>query len=1036
MNVAELCIKRPVMTTLVMAAILIFGAVAYRSLPVAELPNVDFPTIEISANLAGASPETMASAVATPIENQLSQIGGVKTMTSVSSQGATRITLEFNLNRNIDAAALDVQTALSVAQRRLPSEMLDAPSFRKRNPADFAIFYMRVSSATLPISTLNDYAETVLQQRMSTIPGVAQIQFWGAQKYAVRVQIDPGRLVAKNVSLDDVERAIRAGNSNLPTGSLSGPDKEISIKTTGNLNGATDYNNIVVAYRNGAAVRVRDIGRAIDSVEQDKVSTWFGTEQGMLMAIYRQPGSNTVEIVDQINSVLPQLRLQIPAAINLEVMYDRSQGIRASIDEVEFTLLLAAALVVLVIFLFLRNLTATFIASIALPISVVGTFAAMYVLGFSLNNLSLMALTLAVGFVVDDAIVMLENIVRYREKGMSVMQAALVGSREIGFTIISMTISLVAVFIPIIFMGGMVGRLLNEFAITITAAILVSGVVSLTLTPMLCSRMLTGTHQKHGRLYKWSEAVFDGMLWVYDKCLLWCLRHHFMVFLSFIASIILTVYLFGHVKKDFLPAEDTGRLLARTQAGIDSSYEALMGYQAQVARIASADQNIQAVMSRVGASGLSGTSNAGFLLLTLKPRDKRPVKDITKIVQGLRRKMNTVPGIQVFVLNPPAIRVGGRLSNAEYQYTLQDLDLDTLYTWAGRLQQELRQLPGLQDVTSDLKIGSPTVTVDIDRDRAASLGVDARQIQTALAAAFGSRKVSTIYTSSNQYAVVLEISPEFQINTAGLSSIYVRTNTNTLVSLDTLTRKRNEVAPLEISHQGQLPSVTLSFNLDTSVSLGTAIDAIRAMERRIGLPPTVTTSFGGTAAAFEESMANMGILFFMAILVVYLVLGILYESFIHPLTILSGLPAAGLGALLALLAFDMALTLYSFVGIIMLIGIVKKNAIMMIDFALQAQRNDGMEPKEAIYQACLLRFRPIMMTTFAALAGALPIALGHGAGAEARAPLGITVVGGLAVSQVITLFLTPVIFLYLDQLQNMVTRRPRDEVPERVVPAE
>lgn len=1006
------------MTSLVMAAILIFGLIAYRSLPVAELPNVDFPTIEITAKLSGADPETMAATIATPIENQLSQVSGIKAMTSVSTQGSTRITLEFNLDRNIDGAALDVQTALSVAQRNLPDEMIDAPSFRKINPADFAIYYLRLSSASLPISTLNDYAETVLQQRMSTVNGVAQIQFWGQQKYAVRVQIDPARLVTRNISLDDVERAIKANNTNLPTGSLSGPDKEISIKTSGKLGNAREYDDIVVAHHNGAPVRIADVGRAIDGVEQDKVSTWFGNEQGMLMAIYRQPGSNTVEIVDEINRILPQIRQQLPAAITFDVMYDRSKGIRESINEVQFTLILAAALVVLVIFSFLRSLTATMIASIALPISIIGTFAAMYVLGFSLNNLSLMALTLAVGFVVDDAIVMIENIVRYREKGMPMREAAEVGSREIGFTIVSMTVSLVAVFIPIIFMGGMIGRLLNEFAITISAAILISGLVSLTLTPMLCSRMLKETHGVHGRAYRWSESIFDGMLRIYDRALVWCLRHQLFVLMTFVATLVGTVMLYQSIQKDFLPPEDTGRLLARSQSGIDSSYEALVGYQAKVAEIAAADPNIAAVMSRVGAAGSSSRNNEGLMLLTLKSRDQRPEQDISQIVQALRKKLNTVPGVQVFVLNPPAIRVGGRLSNAAYQYTLQDLDLPNLYLWADKLQDEMRKLPGFQDVTSDLKIGSPAVMLEIDRDRAAVLGVDAHQIETVLASAFGSRKVSTIYTASSQYAVILEISPEYRNDPTGLKKIYVRTGTNQLVPLTTVMRERDEVTPQQINHQGQLPAVTLSFNLEPDVSLGTAIDQIRDLERRMGLPATISTSFGGTAAAFEESMSNMGVLLFLAVLVVYLVLGMLYESFVHPFTILSGLPAAGLGALIALYLVDMPLTLYSFVGIIMLVGIVKKNAIMMIDFALQAQRNERMSPADAIYQACLLRFRPIMMTTFAALAGAIPIALGHGAGAEARAPLGITVVGGLIVSQLITLFLTPVIYLYLDRLQG------------------
>ncbi|MGE0700090.1 MAG: efflux RND transporter permease subunit, partial [Hyphomicrobiaceae bacterium] len=1016
MTPAETCIRRPVMTTLIMVAIVLFGCVGYRLLPVAELPSVDFPTIEITANLPGANPETMAAAVATPIEKELSKIAGIKAMTSVSSTGSSRVTIEFDLDRSIDAAALDVQTAISATMRVLPPEMLEAPSFRKVNPADFPVYYLRLSSATLPVSTLSDYAETVLQQQVSTIKGVAQVQFWGLQKYAVRVQIDPRQLVTRNIGFDDIERAIRGGNTNLPTGSLNGPAKEMSIKTSGSLGSAQGYNDIVVAWRGGAPVRIRDVGRAIDDVEQTKVSTWFGNEQGMMMAVYRQPGSNTVEIVDEIQKALPQLRTQIPAAVTLEVIYDRSQTIRSSIEEVQFTLVLAAALVVMVIFLFLRSLSATFIASVALPISVVGTFAGMYALGFSLNNLSLMALTLAVGFVVDDAIVMLENIVRHREQGLSTMEAAVKGSREIGFTIISMTVSLIAVFIPVIFMGGMLGRLLNEFALTITVAILVSGLVSLTLTPMLCSRMLTG-HHGGGRLYRASEAVFDGMLWVYDVVLRFCLRNKPLVLLSFFATIWATVHLYQTIQKDFLPAEDTGRLLVRTEAGLDASYGAMMGYQADLTKIATADPNIAIVMSRVGA-GFSATTNQGILFLTLKPRNERPEPSIDKIVQGLRRSLNSVPGIRSFVLNPPSIRVGGRLSNADFQYTMQDIDLENLYRWVGIMQDEMRLLPGLQDVTSDLKIGSPAVMVDIERDRAAALGVDARQIEQALLSAYGARKISTIYTASNQYAVVLEVMPEMQQAAASLKEIYVRSQSGKLLPLDALTRQRREAVPLQINHQGQLPAVTISFNLTPDVSLGTAIDRVRALERRIGIPASISTSFGGTAAAFEASMANMGVLLVMAVLVVYIVLGILYESYIHPLTILSGLPAAGLGALLALHVAGLPLTLYAFVGIIMLVGIVKKNAIMMIDFALEAQRTEGKSPEAAIYEACRLRFRPIMMTTFAALAGALPIALGHGAGAEARAPLGITVVGGLCVSQLITLFLTPVIYLNLDQLQR------------------
>jgi HAE1 family hydrophobic/amphiphilic exporter-1 len=981
----------------------------------------------------------MAASVATPLENQFSRIAGVKAMTSVSSLGSTRVTLEFELNRDIDNAALDVQSAISATLRSLPADMPEPPSFRKINPADFAIFFLQLSSKTVPISTLSDYAETVLQQRVSTIDGVAQVQFWGRQRYAVRIQVNPDKLVARGIGYEEVEKAIRQANSNLPTGTFSGTSKETAIKTTGGLQNAAAYNNVVITYRNGAPVRVKDIGKAIDSVDNDKAGTFFGNEQGMVMAVYRQPGSNTVKIVDDIKKVLPQLRLQIPAGITLDVLYDRSIGIRDSIADVEFTLMLAAALVVMVIFLFLRNITATLIASIALPISVIGTFAAMYMLGFSLNNLSLMALTLAVGFVVDDAIVMLENIVRHREHGLGRMEAALVGSREIGFTILSMTISLIAVFIPIIFMGGMVGRLLNEFALTITAAILVSGLVSLTLTPMLCSRILShAEHARHGALYRAVEAMFDAMLAFYRVTLDWCLRHRFIILLTFIGTIWWAAQLFGSIQKDFLPEEDTGRLLARTEAGQEASYEALVAYQRQVARIASADPNIEAVMERAGGGGGPSTNNQGFLLLILKDRKNRPDEDVSKIVQSLRRKLNSVPGIRVFVINPPSIRVGGRLSNAAYQYTLQDLDLDTLYQWSQRIQNALRQEPGFQDVSSDLKVASPSVLVKIDRDRAATLGVDAQQVESVLASAFGTKKVSTILTSSSQYSVILEIDPAYQANANGLAKIYVRGAGGRLVPLESVIATEQQVSPLSISHQGQLPAVTITFNLSPDVTIGTAIERIRAIERQLQVPATLSTSFGGTAQAFESSLQGMGILLLMAIVVVYIILGILYESFIHPLTILSGLPAAGLGALLALQWFGLPLTLYAFVGVIMLVGIVKKNAIMMIDFALQAQRDQGMAPDLAIREAALIRFRPIMMTTFAALVGALPIALGHGTGAEARAPLGITVVGGLAVSQVITLYLTPVVYIYLDKLQHLGGRRKTSApaTPPTAAPAE
>ena len=1029
MNIPELCIRRPVMTTLVMLGLILFGVVAYRSLPVSELPNVDYPTIEVTASLPGANPETMAAAVATTLEGQFSRVGGIRNMTSVSAYGTTRITLEFELDRDIDDASLDVQSAISSALRSLPDGMTDPPSFRKINPADFAIFYVGLSSDTLPVSMVNEFGETLLAQRLSMIQGVAQIRIWGQQKYAVRVQVDPDELATRGIAIEEVEEAIRGGNSYQPTGSLNGPDRTIAVKTTAQMSDAAAYNKLIVAYRNGAPVRLREIGAAIDSVEATRVATFFGEKQGILLAIYRQPGSNTVQIVDKITKMLPIFRQQLPESVSLQVMYDRARSISESIIDVQFTLMLAATLVVLVIFLFLRNLAATIIASVALPISLIGTFSVMYLMGFSLNNLSLMALTLSVGFVVDDAIVMLENIIRHKERGLSTLQAALTGSREIGFTILSMTISLVAVFIPVMFMGGMVGRLLHEFALTISATIIVSGNVSLTLTPMMCSRWIPETHGTNGnRLLAVSERAFDALLRGYDVSLQWCLGHRRAILMLFIGTLVGTGYLYSQIQKDFLPAEDTGRLIIYTEGGQDISFEAMLRYQKQIAKLVADDPNVEATLSRAGAAGSRATNNAGLVFLRLKPRHARPDNDINVVVQKLRRKLNTVAGIKAFVRNPPAIRVGGRLSNSQYQYTLQDLDLESLYRWAEIMAGELSRQPGFQDVTTDLNIKSPSLIVNIDRDRAGIMGVKAEAIEALLASAYGARKVSTIYTASNQYAVILEVAPEFQRNPEALSKLYLRAPNDQLVPLNAVTTMSRSVSPLTISHQGQIPAVTISFNLAPEVSLGTAIDRVHALERNMQVPATLTTSFQGTAQVFQESLAGMGLLLGLAILVVYIVLGILYESFIHPLTILSGLPAAGVGALLALMIFGLPLTLYGFVGIIMLVGIVKKNAIMMIDFALSAQREDDMEPEEAIYQACLIRFRPIMMTTMAALMGSLPIAVGFGQGGEARAPLGLTVVGGLMLSQIITLYLTPVVYLYLDGI--FPTRR-RLEAPAK-----
>ncbi len=1032
MNFAALFIKRPITTTLIMLGIAVFGVMSYRLLPVSDLPTVDFPTIQVNASLPGASPETMASAVALPLEKQFATIAGLSSVNSTSSQGSTNITLQFDLNRNIDAAAQDVQAMIARAARQLPPQMPSPPSYQKVNPGDQPVIFLSLRSATLPLSTVNEYAETIAQ-RISMVSGVAQVQLFGAAKYAVRVDIDPRKLSARGIGIDEVASAIQSANVNLPTGTMYGPDRAFTVLANGQLMKASMYAPLVIAYRSGNPVRLNEVARVYDGIEQDKSANFFRGLRNINLSILKQPGTNVVAMVDSIKELLPTFREQLPPSVILDVRTDRSVSIRESVHDVKVTLYLTFVLVVAVIFIFLRSVTATVISSLTLPVTIVSTFAVMYLFNYSLDNLSLMALTLSIGFVVDNTIVMLENIVRHMEMGKTPMRASFDGSKEVAFTIVAMTVSLVAIFIPVLFMGGLVGRLLNEFAVTIGVAIIVSGFISISLTPMLCSRFLKPPHsQRHGSLYNLTERLFDRWLRAYDWSLQLSLKHRFVTMAASLLLVGGSAYLFTRIPKGFLPSEDQGRFVVTVEGIQGIGFEEMMRHQAEVAEIVARDPDIAGFSSNVGSGGGGGGGsglNQGRIAVDLKPRNER-TRSVDQIIASLRPKLAQVPGVRVFMVNQPPINLGGQQGpRSTYQFTLQDTDTAELYRAAPLLEDKIRELPGIEDVNSDLRLNNPQIQIDMDRDKISALGLTVNQVETALYNAYGTRQVSQIYAPNNQYQVIMGVAPEFQRDPAALSMLYVRSSSGKLVPVNTVAKVRTTAGPLSVSHTGQLPSVTISFNLKPGYALGEAVSQIQTVAAET-LPATVSTRFQGAAQAFQDSLRGLGLILVMAIIVIYLVLGILYESFTQPLVILSGLPSAGFGALLTLMIFKSELSLYAFVGVIMLVGLVKKNGIMMVDFAAVAEREEGKTPLEAIRQACLVRFRPIMMTTMCALVGTLPIAFGWGAGAESRRPLGLAVVGGLLVSQLLTLYITPVYYVYIENARLRMMRRRAAEAPE------